>query len=96
MIQFLSGLIAFLIVACVVLFLIAKAQVKRADKARAEAQTLHKALGNAEWKAERLQKSLNKQNGVEVKANEQKQELSSTTDADLVHRANKLFDMQNH
>lgn len=96
MIQFLLGWIAFLIAACLVLFLVVKAQAKRADKARAEAQTLHKALGNAEWKAERLQKSLNKQNRVEVKAHEQKQELSSTADADLVHRANNLFGMQNH
>jgi hypothetical protein len=92
----LAAVIIFFAVSCVVLFVIAKAQIKRADKEQKRAETLHKALGTAQWKAERLQQALNKQTSVEAKVNEQKQALSSTADTDLVHRANDLFRMQNH
>jgi hypothetical protein len=74
-----------------VLFAIAKAQVKRADTAQKKAETLHKALGKIEWKAERLQKALDQKTKVEVQAHEERKALSGTADGDLVHRANTLF-----
>jgi Tfp pilus assembly protein PilO len=84
-------IVAMLVVACGILVAIVKAQAKRADKAKAEAETLHKALGHIERKAVRLQKTLDKQREVEVKADDERKELSGTADADLVHRANNLF-----
>ena len=96
MIQLLLGGITLLTAACVVLFLVIKAQVKRADKARAEAQTLHKAFWETKQKGDRLQQANKKQAETEVRANEERKELSSTADADLVHRANQLFGVQNH
>lgn len=92
----LAGVIIFLIVFCVVLFVIAKIQITRADKEQKRAETLHKALGTARFEAGQLQQVLNKQRKAEEKANEQRQALSSTADTDLVHRANDLFRVQNH
>lgn len=88
-------LLIILTLACVVLFAIVKAQVKRADKAQEKAETLHTALGKVAWKAERLQKALEQKTNVEVKANEERKALSGTADGDLVHRANTLF-VQHH
>jgi preprotein translocase subunit YajC len=84
-------LLIILVIACGVLFAIIRAQVKRADKAQAKAETLHTTLGKVTWKAERLQKALEQKTHVEVTANEERKALSSTADADLVHRANALF-----
>jgi hypothetical protein len=88
---------AFLIMALIfvaaiaVLLIILRRQMNRADRAQAEAASLHGAFWDAARKAERLQAALGKQAKTEAKANEERQDLAGTADGDLVRRANNLF-----
>jgi Tfp pilus assembly protein PilO len=91
MIQFLLAVIAILTTGIGVFFLIARHQKKRADRAEAEAVSLREAFRQAEEKAGRLRRAQEKQTKAEVKANEERKELSNTADSDLVRRANGLF-----
>jgi type II secretory pathway pseudopilin PulG len=91
MIQLLLIAIAVLAVVCTILFIVAKYQASRADRAQAEAGALHEAFWDAARKAERLQAALGKQTEAEVKANEERKSLAGTANGDLVHRANSLF-----
>lgn len=93
MIQVLLIVIAILAAACTVLFIVVRHQGSRAKRAEAEAAALHEAFWDMARKAERLQAALGKQHEAEVKANEERQDLAGTANADLVHRANGLFGM---
>jgi hypothetical protein len=42
-----------------------------------------------------LERIIQKYKRVEVQSNEERQELAKTSDADLVHRVNGLFGVQN-
>jgi type II secretory pathway pseudopilin PulG len=84
-------IIAFLLSAVVILFLIARAQVQRADAAEREVAEYRNALAEVKARAERLKETAGKTAEVQERANEERQELARTADADLVHRANNLF-----
>jgi Tfp pilus assembly protein PilO len=90
-IQFL--LIALLVMAlvCAAAILAAVMQGKRAKKAEAENNTLHKAFWQMKEKAERLQKALGETSKVEEAANAERKELAQTPDSGLADRANNLF-----
>jgi cell division protein FtsB len=76
---------------CTVLFLIAKARVKRADQAERKAASYHAAYTELEQRATSLKEAIQKNKQVEVQNNEERQDLAKTADTDLVHRANALF-----
>jgi hypothetical protein len=80
-----------LIAACGVLFLIAKAQVRRADKAEHQAASYYEAYQKMSLRAESLEKVIQKNKKMEVQTNAERKELAKTSDTDLVHRANGLF-----
>jgi hypothetical protein len=88
-------LIVILTVACVILFLIAKAQVKRADQAEHKAASYGAAYTEMERRAISLETIINKYKKLEVQANHERQNLADTADTDLVGRANALFRVQN-
>jgi Skp family chaperone for outer membrane proteins len=85
-----------LVVLCVVLFFIAKAQVKRADQAERKAASYHEAYTEMERRARSLRKLLQKYKQVEEENHEARQNLAGTADTDLVHRANALFGVQDN
>jgi cell division protein FtsB len=80
-----------LIAVCGVLFLIAKAQINRADKAEHQAVSYYRAYQEMSRRAESIEKVIQKNKKVEVQTNAEQQELAKTSDTDLVHRANTLF-----
>jgi predicted negative regulator of RcsB-dependent stress response len=80
-----------LLLACVILFCIAKTQVKRADKAEQESSAYRKALEEVRGRAARMRETLAKEDRIEEEANHEKQALAGTPDRDLVGRANSLF-----
>ncbi|MHB9292667.1 hypothetical protein Holit_01769 [Hollandina sp. SP2] len=84
-------LVMILMVFCGVLFLIAKAQIKRADKAEGKAASFYESYKEMEQRAESLQNILGKYKKLEVQANHERQNLASTADTALLHRANALF-----
>jgi hypothetical protein len=91
MIQFLLIVIFILAAGCAILFMIAKTQVKRADRAEAEAKSLHEAFWQVKEKAGRLQKALGETEKIEEQADGSRRELNQTPDSGLVDRANSLF-----
>ncbi len=80
-----------LMCACAILAFLVRAQAKRAAKAEADAERLHDAFWQLEQRAEYLQKALDGIIEAEEEADEKRNDLAETPDANLVHRANRLF-----
>jgi predicted negative regulator of RcsB-dependent stress response len=80
-----------LLLVCIVLFCIAKAQIKRADKAEQDSSAYRNALKEVQNRAARMRETLEKEERIEEEANYEKRELADTPDSDLVGRANNLF-----
>ena len=66
-------------------------QRERTNKAESEIKEYKEALADVKERAEQLQKAVGETVKIEEDANAEKKELAGTDDADLVHRANKLF-----
>jgi type II secretory pathway pseudopilin PulG len=90
-IQFFLIIIFILAAGCAILFMIAKTQVKRADRAEAEAKALHDAFRQVKEKAGRLQKALGETAKTEEEADGKRRELNQIPDSGLADRANALF-----
>jgi predicted Holliday junction resolvase-like endonuclease len=91
MIQFLFILIGVLLVAVLGLVLILKMQKKSIDTMRQDLAAYQTAVDTARRDISRLNASAQTQVKIEEKANEERKELSNTTNSDLVERANNLF-----
>jgi hypothetical protein len=87
---FLAAVLALLL-ACAVLFCIARAQAGRAGKAEQEGSACRKALEEVRGRAARAREALATQERIEEEANHEKRELAGAPDRDLVGRANTLF-----
>jgi Tfp pilus assembly protein PilO len=83
--------IIILAVLCLILFAVAKEQIKRADQAEHQAASYRSAYTEIERRAVSLENILQKYKQVEVQNHEAQQSLAATADTDLVHRANALF-----
>ena len=66
-------------------------QRERTNKAESEIKEYKEALADVKEVAEHLQKAVGETKRIEEEANVEKKELAKTDDADLVHRANRLF-----
>ena len=64
---------------------------RQAQKARKETEAHKGALNHVKESAERLQAAAKETANAEGEANEERKSLAETGDADLVHRANRLF-----
>jgi uncharacterized protein HemX len=90
-IQVLLIVVGVLLVAVLVLFLILKIQKQSLERVYTELNAYQTAMSDTEKKASLLQQTMITQTKVEEKAHEERQEVSKTSDTDLVKRANKLF-----
>jgi predicted Holliday junction resolvase-like endonuclease len=88
--------VLILIAICAILVTVICVLAKRIRKAKQEAAVLREALLKVREKAERLQKAYRNTAKVEENANAQRQGLNSTSDAELVNRANDLFNMRDN
>jgi len=87
------AVLGILAAAAAILARMQKGQRERAEKAEAIAKENQEALGYVKEKAEQLQKAAGETVKAEEKANDERKELAKTDNADLVNRANNLFNL---
>ena len=87
------SILAILAAAAAILAKMLHTQRERTEKAEAVAKENQEALAYVKERAEQLQKAAGETVKAEEKANDERKELAKTDDADLVHRANSLFNL---
>jgi hypothetical protein len=87
------AVLAILGAAATILARMLHTQRERTEKAEAVAKENKEALGYVKERAEQLQKAAGETVKAEEKANDERKELAETDDADLVNRANNLFNL---